>query len=383
MAWKRGRGSRRHAAHGHSIGGTCKPGSYWKRTTGLLQEEVCRTGDSTAEPRPQSGRRILWRRRLLQTVRIRQPFRRQARLIRTDHLMSEESAIQHPVTPVRHRTAPWPQGTRPGRHKAGCLACSCDRDTRWAPDLTVSRPPSAVTGPVPRWSASCPPPARTASIRDHRAVLAPKIPSPCMRRHWKHIAVRHGFPCGRLPGIDSAATDSQSQAIPWGQGATSPNSGFRGFGRIAHGVREPEGTGRCPNERDQGLDRRPDRAAQAAKGRPLAQEASDPARRFGLALGFGRFAMKGRGRFPAVCPEFGAPGAAEVSSVHQGGRRCPGVPLPRAGLPPVRSATVRHKPFSRGRPVAPEHLRSAPGSRCSPHATSRRWRFRRLSPSVP
>lgn len=175
--------------------------------------------------------------------------------------------------------------------------------------------------------------------RDNRTAFAPKIASPCMRGHGKHITVRHGFPCDGLPGIDSAATDSQGQAMPRRQGATSPNSGFRGFEREAHGVREVGRTGRCPNERERGSDRRPDSAAQAAKGRPQARGAPGPARGFGPAFGFCRFAMKGGGPCSAVRPGFRADGA--------GGRGSPFCRSERTGPPGRSSPAGRIAPRSR------------------------------------
>lgn len=62
-------------------------------------------GDSGAEPTRQPDRRMRWHPPLTHTISICQSFRRLTSLIRTDHLTSEESAIQHRASGQRRRSA--------------------------------------------------------------------------------------------------------------------------------------------------------------------------------------------------------------------------------------------------------------------------------------
>ena len=193
-------------------------------------------------------------------------------------------------------------------------------------DSIVNRPPSAETGPVPRSPAPRPPSAPTASTRDSRTACAPKIASHCMRRHGKHITVRHGFPCDGLLGIDSAATDSQARQYHEDKGRRRRTPGSAGSGgrRTAHG--SSEGPAAVPTKgtgdwiADLTEPRKPRRADPRPRGAP------GPARGFVSAFGFCRFTMKGVGPFSAVCPGFRVNGAG-------GGRGSPFRRSERTGPP--------------------------------------------------
>lgn len=152
-------GPRQHAPAG-TLCGACEPGHCWKCSKELLQEEGgSGTGERVAEPMAQPCRRMLWRQPLLQTVRIRQPFRREARLIRTGRLTPELCSIQQLLptpAPPGHSLSP--------------------RSTRY-PRTVPTVPPSARLKARRNWQASRDCWRGAAACRTGRA--------PCVR-HLNH-----------------------------------------------------------------------------------------------------------------------------------------------------------------------------------------------------